>query len=301
MLKKLFYLACLAILLSMVSYTNAQDQHFEADVPKTGAAPVIDGKMDPIWALVGENQIAYDVTAADNKADCSGSWRAYWDDQYFYVFVDVNDEALSGDAADIGTKYQDDSVEIFFDIGNTKDTTYGDNHFQYRFGYDPANAAKGTIGADHTGNPTTNIVAAWAFTSTGYTVEARVPWANLSATPAIDQIMGFEAQINDDDGGGNRNSQLSWNATANEAYQNPSYFGTVTLIAPLKPINIATSPYPLDESDDVEKNVNLNWKPGSYLIENGGTHNLFFGTDFNDVNDATVSNPLGTTVSPAQA
>ena len=54
----------------------------------------------------------------------------------------------------------------------------------------------------------------------------------------------------------------------------------------------AAKPQPGDETDDVSRDTILNWKPGVFAE----THNVFFGTDFNDVNDASTSNHLSATV-----
>ncbi|MEJ2646922.1 MAG: hypothetical protein P8016_00780, partial [Sedimentisphaerales bacterium] len=54
----------------------------------------------------------------------------------------------------------------------------------------------------------------------------------------------------------------------------------------------ASSPSPADVETDVARNAVIGWMPGMYA----DTHNLFIGTDSDDVNDATVSNPLSTTV-----
>ncbi|MEJ2649654.1 MAG: hypothetical protein P8016_14745, partial [Sedimentisphaerales bacterium] len=51
----------------------------------------------------------------------------------------------------------------------------------------------------------------------------------------------------------------------------------------------SSNPYPEDQDTDVHHDLVLSWKPGIYA----NTHNLFFGTDFNDVNDATMASPLG--------
>ena len=58
---------------------------------------------------------------------------------------------------------------------------------------------------------------------------------------------------------------------------------------------LAWSPVPRNLAA-VEKNTTLNWKPGIYAV----AHNVYFGTDFNDVNNASVENPLDVLVSPAQ-
>jgi hypothetical protein len=62
----------------------------------------------------------------------------------------------------------------------------------------------------------------------------------------------------------------------------------------------ASSPFPEDEETDVYNKISLSWKSGQYIAE-GGTHNVFFGAYFNDVNEATIANPLGVTVSAGQA
>ncbi len=46
----------------------------------------------------------------------------------------------------------------------------------------------------------------------------------------------------------------------------------------------ASEPQPGNDSGDVLRNVILSWKPGIYP----GTHTIYFGTDFNDVNDGAA-------------
>ena len=53
---------------------------------------------------------------------------------------------------------------------------------------------------------------------------------------------------------------------------------------------------PSNGAKDVFLDATLSWKPGPYA----DTHNVFFGTDFDDVNDATTTNPLGATLSEGQ-
>ena len=56
------------------------------------------------------------------------------------------------------------------------------------------------------------------------------------------------------------------------------------------------SPYPKDKQIEVPRVVVLSWKPGGYAA----MHNVYFGTDFNDVNDATLDDPRDVLVSPSQ-
>jgi len=54
----------------------------------------------------------------------------------------------------------------------------------------------------------------------------------------------------------------------------------------------ATRPNPDNGAQEVPRNTLLSWKEGRYSV----TRNVYFGTDFNDVNEASVSDPRGVLV-----
>ncbi len=54
----------------------------------------------------------------------------------------------------------------------------------------------------------------------------------------------------------------------------------------------ATLPNPDNDAPEVARDTALNWKEGQY----SDTHNVYFGTDFNDVSEASVSDPRGVLV-----
>jgi len=56
---------------------------------------------------------------------------------------------------------------------------------------------------------------------------------------------------------------------------------------------LASEPQPQDEAIDVDRDAVLSWNPGKFA----NTHDVYFGTDFNDVNDATIADPRGVTIS----
>ncbi len=60
--------------------------------------------------------------------------------------------------------------------------------------------------------------------------------------------------------------------------------------------NKAKAFYPANNAGDIEYDPILSWIPGTAA----NTHNVFFGRDFNDVQYATISEPLGTIVSAGQ-
>ena len=60
---------------------------------------------------------------------------------------------------------------------------------------------------------------------------------------------------------------------------------------------VALYPQPADGTDDVPPDVTLGWTAGEYAA----THDVYFGTNFDDVNEASRSNPMGVLVSEGQA
>ena len=68
------------------------------------------------------------------------------------------------------------------------------------------------------------------------------------------------------------------NANAEDWYTNPN----VT----------AFNPNPADESIEVPQDIELRWMMGKYAV----THDVYLGTDYDSVNDANSTNPLGVLV-----
>ncbi len=61
-------------------------------------------------------------------------------------------------------------------------------------------------------------------------------------------------------------------------------------------VGLARNPSPDDQATDVPLGVTLSWTAGQYAA----THDVYFGTDFTDVNDAGRANPRGVLVSQGQ-
>ncbi|UCD50049.1 MAG: discoidin domain-containing protein, partial [Phycisphaerales bacterium] len=59
----------------------------------------------------------------------------------------------------------------------------------------------------------------------------------------------------------------------------------------------ATDPAPGDGATDVPRDVELSWRAG----ELAGSHDVYFGTSFDDVNNASVADPMGVLASEGQA
>jgi hypothetical protein len=269
MLRKLIYLISFVLLLAQAG--NALAQEPDALIPPAGTPlPVIDGIQEDSWFASEGHEIPY-TTSGDDPADyidCSGSWWALWDFDYLYLFVDVKDEDLQNDS---GESWQDDSVEIYVDAGNDKETTYGIDDYQYRAAW---NIDFPEIQEYHHGSSgLTGVDFVILETDDGYTLEIKFPWEALyiDDSPELGDLMGFTVMINDDDGGGNRDTQLAWQPDTGEAWNNPSIFGTVKLAAGF---DSASNPYPRNGTQGVTDAL-LQWTAG----ESAQSHNVYLGTN----------------------
>jgi hypothetical protein len=109
-----------------------------------------------------------------------------------------------------------------------------------------------------------------------------VPPADGSPQKAADirVCLGFDEQ-----------SYLAWNENAYKLLQAAINFALGIRIQPQ-----AYGPSPANGQTEVQRDTGLSWRSGSFAR----TDNVFFGTDFNDVNEATVSDPRGVLVSEGQ-
>lgn len=194
-------------------------------VYKVNTAPVIDGVIDAIWnnSSTVAAPVAKTITGAiSGTSDLSGTFKVVWDNTYLYVLADVNDDTKMNDSPDA---YNDDAPEIYIDINNDKATSYGSNDVQYTLGWNDG----AVIGVNPSGRSSANITYSISSKTAGYVLEARIPWSTLQGSPVVGQLVGFDFMINDDDDGSDRDGKLSWNATTDDAWQNPSLFGTMIL------------------------------------------------------------------------
>jgi hypothetical protein len=193
--------------------------------------PVIDGEVDGIWAGASTQNII----PQDDPANTSGSWKALYDSENLYVIVDITDDSLQNDSAG---SWQDDSVELYFDGGNTKVDTplSGDDH-QYTFGW-TTDEIQGT----NIDGYTEGIEHAQVDTDTGWRIEIKLPWLSIQgAAPQARDLIGIDCFYNDDDDGGDSREAQIWTfATDGSAWNDASQWGTATLAIIRKPVDPGT-------------------------------------------------------------
>jgi hypothetical protein len=192
--------------------------------------PVIDGQVDGIWAVASSQSF---VPLAD-PANGSGIWKVLYDAENLYVLVDVTDDSLQNDSA---SSWQDDSVEIYFDGGNTKLNMplSGDDH-QYTFGW----TTDDIQGTNITGY-TEGIEQAQVTTDTGWRIEVKMPWMSIwGVVPQASDLIGIDCYYNDDDDGGDSREGKMLSFSAVEGWNDASQWGTAVLAVIPEPVNPGT-------------------------------------------------------------
>lgn len=195
-----------------------------ADIAKADTPPVIDGKADDIWSAAHRydcKNVVFSPLSSDD--DLSANFKAMWDEDNLYLLVDVTDDDLINDSDEF---WLDDGIELFIDADNSKSENYGRNDYQYCFQWDRNNP---TLIEDKQGN-TANVKFAMVTTANRYVTEIKLPWATLGVKPAPGVTIGLDVHIDDDDGGGDRDSKVLWHATEDVAYLHPSAFGNAQLL-----------------------------------------------------------------------
>jgi len=164
-------------------------------------------------------------------------------------------------------------------------------------------------------------------TDDGYVLEIRVPIAYINTTDGRSlqdnptDTFGLAINVADNDDV-ERTDMLQWSAGhADAAWNTPSLLGSATFmpnhilkleaVSPMDPsiVNVnaddwysspnvtAYAPSPADGSTDVPRDTVLSWGKGKYAI----AHDVYFGTDVNDVNDASIDDPRNVLVGLSQA
>ena len=252
---------------------------------RVGTPPTIDGTVDPIWNNVSVLPMNASKTLTgtiSNANDLSGSAKILWDNTYIYLLATVTDDTKKNDSPNA---YEDDAVEFYFDANNDKATTYATGDVQYTFGWNDGTV----VGVLPSGRSTTGITYSSVSTTTGYIIEARIPWTTIPATPTVGKEIGIDFMINDDDdAAAGRDTKLSWNSETDMAYQDPSLFGTVkfddALITSLEESeglsNSEITCYPNPFTNNLSINAVGEFE---YILQSMSGETLYSGTGQNEI------------------
>jgi len=180
---------------------------------------LVDGTDSTDWEIIGN----------------ASYWRAKHDGTNLYVLIVVENEPFferHNDSADI---WHDDTVELYFDIGNDKLTSFGSNDYQRLFSYDLDTGNSILDGFHAADNMVSYHRSSQTMEMAGQTrsiYEIEINMASIGLN--VEERFGLDVQINDDDDGGDRDAKWAWFAPANqdESWKNPSLFGTA-ILAPI--------------------------------------------------------------------
>ncbi|MCF7974115.1 MAG: discoidin domain-containing protein [Phycisphaerae bacterium] len=239
-----------------------------------------------VWTMAGHSGIAIGQVAGvddpSDMADSSGDIKrieAWVDDGNLHLTMTVYGvfaPAVSETQAGMTNRYY---YHWIFDTDNNPATGYNNSEYE-----GSATNLKSPIGADlvvqfgwRDGN--TNGVYAYdplteaslfedyAYTIDGDTIHAVIPLADLGLTP--DDTIALSAFQE----GASNGWQVDWIESV------------VLALTVVK----ASNPIPAADSNDIARDVILTWDSGELAVQ----HNVYFGTHWNDVNDASAGNPLG--------
>ncbi len=190
--------------------------------------PTVDGVIDDIW----ENAITFDVETRNftyvsgNKSTVSATAKLMWDNEFLYVLAQVKDHAVSYANETIG--YLRDSVEVVLDERNQRDglwIPHNETCAQWRVGA-KKNDLSGSGNSYSKGYE--RFTGGTSLSDNGYIIEMAVPFYEI--TPQYGAQIGFEMQINDDNGSGTRTGIVCWNSPLGESWQYTDVLGIVNFI-----------------------------------------------------------------------
>ena len=168
----------------------------------------------------------------DGPSDLAATWNTAWDAENLYLAVDVNDSTFTqvsrGAALDQG-----DSIEIWLDAQLAQD---GGAHTlsqdDFRLGLSPGNLTSPVGGPEAylwlppelaRSLPETKIGA--KLSSSGYTLEAAIPWSIFGVTPSAGQNYGLALALNDDDTPGSAGRQTRLTNRKGQKAERPDDLG----------------------------------------------------------------------------
>jgi uncharacterized protein YxjI len=222
---------------------------YEIKMVPAGKAPTIDGDLDPVYlqgTSVTTNSFGNGTQYPDDWSDAFFRTYVLWDDDNLYAFFRVNDEDPTGNDASVAD-YERNGVEVFFDGDNSKvpgpNVTVPDHQLRFRYEHigNEANSDWDVPGPPGQALDTTGLV--WKIKDRpegtdyshglvdpgGYNVEVKVP-LDAVHVPAIEgQVIGFELQMNDNDGNGRESILKWWLEQGDSSWQYASTWGTAYL------------------------------------------------------------------------
>jgi len=181
------------------------------------------------------NNLQVDNTGRYHDGDYTGNYfEMMHDGEYLYLKVSIGNEQLENWFNDSTDAWEDDSIELYLDVGFDQLDAYGDNDYQrlYRFRdtatdpiLDGVNSATG-LQSDHVTSYRHENNATSVY---HHLYEIRIKLDSIDLNPG--DTFGLEIAVNDDDDGGRRDTKWGWWAPSgmDVAWFRPAAFGKAKL------------------------------------------------------------------------
>jgi len=251
-----------------------------------GTPDAIDGdlsdwKLDAMTPAVLDSakQLYMGQTTWTGPDDSSGKFYLLWDDKYIYIAVVMKDDKLSQNKTG-GDIWNADCIEIFF--ATTNAVTGHAEHYQY--GFDFENHTWNWCNMDGAGQSAIDYLqVASTITADGYICEAAIEYGRmLSLDWSVGNNIGFHPCFDDTDvENSDRELQMTW--TSREAHDQSLGFGYLYLSDAAVTPGYSSGPSPKNGAVNEATWVTLGWRAGTFAA----SHDVYMGTDFDDVNEAT--------------
>ena len=202
--------------------------------------PSIDGDLSEWTFLPYPAAIPIDGQANwDNPSDAAATWNTAWDSDNLYLAVDIADSTFvqvsRGASLDQG-----DSLEIWLNAdlaGSGGARALGPMDF--RLGLSPGDLISPVGGPEaylwlpaELARAVPEVKLAARKTSTGYTLEAAIPWRIFGVTASAGQSYGLALNLNDDDSPGSAGRQTLVTNRAGQQLADPSTWSLLILDSP---------------------------------------------------------------------
>jgi len=219
-MKKIAFLLMALLLLTLCIPGMAAAAEKSTEAIK--GTPVIDGFIDDIWGKAVTEKLE-NWRAGTPEANANATVKTMWDEEYFYMLVEVTDSLVSSDVN--STPWFNDSVEFYMDEGFEQDVVQeiGDMSVRIGAGNEVSPGAPG-------GEIRNGILSGAQHVEGGYVVEIAVPWESAKDKVAVGYVFGYDVQVNDDaTGTGTRDGIVRLANTGQPKGSNPSLYAIVTL------------------------------------------------------------------------
>ena len=197
--------------------------------------PTIDGSLTD-WNTTAykANHVVFGSGVWSGANDLSATYYIGWDQTYLYLGVQVVDDKFV-QVSRGRSLYTGDEIELQLDAALDADfASTSLSSDDYQVGMSPGDFASNGPEAyrwypSSKAGSVTNVMLKSASTTSGYNLEARIPWSVFGTTPRSGNHYGFALSVSDDDQTGEALQESLVSSVSSRKLLNPTTWGTLEL------------------------------------------------------------------------